>query len=61
MAVQELATQTNGAFLWIPSLADRDPLFILPVIFGVLITLYLDLAFATAQSASDDLGRRAAG
>ena len=47
MAVQELATQTNGAFLWIPGLAQRDPLFILPLIFGVLITLYLDLAFAT--------------
>ena len=47
MAVQELATQTNGAFLWIPGLAQRDPLFILPLIFGVLITVYLDLAFAT--------------
>ena len=47
MAVQELTTQTNGAFLWIPGLAQRDPLFILPLIFGVLITLYLDFAFAT--------------
>ncbi|MEA2916826.1 MAG: rifampicin phosphotransferase, partial [Bradyrhizobium sp.] len=47
LAVQELATQTNGAFLWIPGLAQRDPLFILPLVFGGLITLYLDLAFAT--------------
>ena len=53
MAVQELAVAMNEAVLWIPGLAQRDPLFILPLVFGVLITIYLDLAFAT------DMKRRA--
>ena len=48
LAVQELAAQTNGAFLWISDLAHRDPWFVLPLVFGVLITLYVDLAFATS-------------
>ena len=35
---------------------------ILPLLFGVLITLYIDLAFAThAQAADCDLGARVAG
>ncbi len=47
VAVQELALQANVGLLWIPDLAMRDPLFILPLLFGVLITLYVDLAFVT--------------
>jgi rhodanese-related sulfurtransferase/phosphohistidine swiveling domain-containing protein len=47
LAVQEMASKTSGGVLWMPSLAQRDPLLILPVIFGALITLYVDLAFAT--------------
>ena len=39
---------TNGGLPWIPNLADRDPWLILPLIFGVLITVYVDLAFATS-------------
>ena len=48
LAVQELAAQTDGGFLWTPGLAYRDPSFVLPLVFGVLITLYIDLAFATS-------------
>src|SRR4029453_17397095 len=47
LAVQELTAGTTGGFLWIPTLSQRDPLLILPLVFGVLITLYIDLAFAT--------------
>ena len=47
LAVQELAAKSNVGLLWMPDLAMRDPLFILPVVFGVLITLYVDLAFVT--------------
>ncbi len=47
VAVQELAAQSNVGLLWISDLAMRDPLFILPLLFGVLITLYVDLAFIT--------------
>ena len=48
LAVQELAAQTSGAFLWTAGLAYRDLWFVLPLVFGVLITLYVDLAFATS-------------
>src|SRR6185436_5573303 len=48
LAVQELAAQTDGAFLWTAGLAYRDLWFVLPLVFGVLITLYVDLAFATS-------------
>ena len=47
LAVQELAANAKVGLLWIPHLAQRDPLFILPLVFGVLITLYVDLAFVT--------------
>ena len=47
LAVQELAAKSNIGLLWIADLAQRDPLFILPLVFGALITLYVDLAFAT--------------
>ena len=48
LAVQELAARTDGAFLWTAGLAYRDLSFVLPLVFGVLITLYVDLAFATS-------------
>jgi rifampicin phosphotransferase len=47
LAVQELASKAHVGFLWISDLAERDPLYILPLVFGVLITLYVDLAFVT--------------
>lgn len=47
LAVQELTARMNEPFLWIPGLAHRDPWLILPLMFGALITLYIDLAFAT--------------
>ena len=47
LAVQELAIRSKSKFLWIDHLALRDPLYVLPVVFGVLITLYVDIAFAT--------------
>jgi rhodanese-related sulfurtransferase len=45
-AVHEAATKTPGGFLWMPDLADRDPWLVLPILFAVLIALYVDLAFA---------------
>ena len=50
LAVQDLAARTNAALPWIPDLALRDPWLILPVIFGVLIALYIDLAFASTRT-----------
>lgn len=47
LAVQELAAKSKVGFLWMSDLAQRDPLVILPLIFGALITLYVDLAFVT--------------
>ncbi|TMJ25087.1 MAG: PEP-utilizing protein, partial [Alphaproteobacteria bacterium] len=45
MAVQELSAQARQGFLWLPDLAVRDPLRILPFVFAALITFYVDLAF----------------
>jgi rhodanese-related sulfurtransferase/membrane protein insertase Oxa1/YidC/SpoIIIJ/phosphohistidine swiveling domain-containing protein len=45
LAVQELTAQANQGFLWLPDLALRDPLRVLPCVFAALITLYVDLAF----------------
>ena len=49
LAVQDLAAMTNASLPWIPNLSDRDPWLVLPVIFGLLITAYVDLAFATSR------------
>jgi rhodanese-related sulfurtransferase/membrane protein insertase Oxa1/YidC/SpoIIIJ/phosphohistidine swiveling domain-containing protein len=49
LAVQDLAASVHGSLPWIDNLAGRDPLLILPLAFGVLITAYLDLAFATSS------------
>ena len=49
LAVQDLAASVHGSLPWIDSLAGRDPWLILPLVFGVLITAYLDLAFATSR------------
>ena len=50
LAVQEFAVRANTGFLWMIDLAQRDPLYILPAIFGALITLYIDLAFVTKSN-----------
>lgn len=49
LAVQHLVVATEASLPWIASLADRDPWLILPVAFGILITAYIDLAFATTR------------
>jgi rhodanese-related sulfurtransferase/membrane protein insertase Oxa1/YidC/SpoIIIJ/phosphohistidine swiveling domain-containing protein len=46
-AIQEFSLRDNTGFLWVPNLADRDPLYVLPVVFALLISLYVDLAFVT--------------
>jgi phosphoenolpyruvate synthase/pyruvate phosphate dikinase/rhodanese-related sulfurtransferase/membrane protein insertase Oxa1/YidC/SpoIIIJ len=49
LAVQKLAAHSDAGFLWIQNLADRDGWLALPLIFGLLITAYLDLAFAASR------------
>jgi rhodanese-related sulfurtransferase/membrane protein insertase Oxa1/YidC/SpoIIIJ/phosphohistidine swiveling domain-containing protein len=49
-AVQHLATGSPVSLGWIGSIGDRDPWLILPLAFGVLITAYIDLAFATTRN-----------
>ena len=45
IAVQEAASKAGGHFLWVTDLAKRDPWLVLPALFGVLVTLYIDMAF----------------
>jgi rhodanese-related sulfurtransferase/membrane protein insertase Oxa1/YidC/SpoIIIJ/phosphohistidine swiveling domain-containing protein len=47
VAVQEVSTKAGQSLLWIPNLAERDELLILPVLFGVFITLYIEFAFVS--------------
>ena len=49
LAVQDLVGMGNVPMGWLPGLAERDPFLILPLAFGVLITIYIDLAFATSR------------
>lgn len=49
MAVQEASGVARSGFLWMSDLSQRDPLFILPALFAALITLYVDMAFATTM------------
>src|SRR5262249_16791695 len=44
-AVQQAASIERHPFGWIASLARRDELLVLPVLFAALITLYVDMAF----------------
>jgi rifampicin phosphotransferase len=46
LGVQEAVAKSDAQFLWLTSLAQRDHWLILPVLFAVLITTYVDLAFA---------------
>ena len=46
LAVQGAVAKSDAHFLWLTSLAQRDPWLILPILFAVLITTYVDLAFA---------------
>src|SRR5262249_13307624 len=46
LAVQGAVARSDAHFLWLTSLAQRDPWLILPILFAVLITTYVDLAFA---------------
>ncbi len=47
LAVQEFSAKAGEGLLWIPSLAQRDPYVVLPLVFGILISLYADLVFVT--------------
>jgi rifampicin phosphotransferase len=49
-AVQHLATGSSVSLGWIGSIGDRDPWLLLPLAFGILITAYIDLAFATTRN-----------
>lgn len=49
LAATDLAAASHG-LPWIPNLADRDPWLVLPLVFGLLITAYVDLAFATSRT-----------
>ena len=44
-AVHSVAQDRGQSFLWVTNIADRDPIFVLPVLFAGLIVLYLDWAF----------------
>ena len=48
-AVDAAARQQRWRFLWIPDLAGRDPWFALPLVFGLIIALYLALSVARTQ------------
>src|SRR5262249_41788105 len=50
LAVQHLVSMGNVPMGWLSGLADRDPWLILPLVFGGLITGYLDMAFATSRT-----------
>jgi rifampicin phosphotransferase len=45
-AVADAARRQHVSFLWIPNLAGRDPLFVLPFLFAVIVALYLMLSVA---------------
>lgn len=49
LAVQDVAASSDVGLPWVGSLANRDPWLALPLVFGVIITGYLDLAFATTR------------
>jgi rifampicin phosphotransferase len=49
LAVQEAAARSGESLLWIADLGKRDPWLILPLAFGVLLALYVDLAFVRSN------------
>ena len=44
-AVQMVAGETSQGLFWIANSADRDPAFVLPVLFAALVCVYLDAVF----------------
>ncbi|CAN7470643.1 YidC/Oxa1 family membrane protein insertase [Bradyrhizobium sp. LjRoot220] len=48
-AVHAVAQVRGQSFLWVNSLADRDPTFVLPALFAILIALYIDSAFVRSK------------
>ncbi len=49
LAVQMLSTELRTGFLWLTDLAQRDPYYLLPLVFGLLITTYVHLVFAKGK------------
>jgi rifampicin phosphotransferase len=45
VAIEQAASQMSAPFLWLASPAARDHLFILPLLFGAALALYLDSVF----------------
>jgi rifampicin phosphotransferase len=48
-AVHAVAAASHQSLLWMPNAAEHDPYFILPMIFAVLICVYLDAAFVSTR------------
>ena len=50
LAVQDLSIDSTAGLPWVERLSDRDPWLLLPIVFGLVITAYIDLAFATTRT-----------
>jgi rhodanese-related sulfurtransferase/membrane protein insertase Oxa1/YidC/SpoIIIJ/phosphohistidine swiveling domain-containing protein len=48
-AVHQVATSGNESLWWMENAAERDPTFILPIVFAALICVYLDMAFVRTR------------
>jgi len=48
-AVHKTAAGHTTSYLWISDMSAKDPLLVLPVLFAVLIALYLDIVFARTR------------
>lgn len=49
-AVHAAAVSLDREWLWIGSIADRDPTFVLPIVFAALICAYLDVVFVRTRT-----------
>ena len=51
-AIARTAERLPSSFLWIPDLSGKDPLYVLPLAFGVLVALYLQWVVARTRRQS---------
>ena len=49
LAVQHVSATAGGHLLWISDLSQRDASLVFPVLFGVLICIYAEMAFARSN------------